>query len=98
MLASTILQLLCLLTICLLQFYTAVADQLTLAEIVDYTDCSPEPGGDVKLFGLTVEKLERCHPRKLVVTCYFDLMLIGIVIVALCFVFCGSNSFCHCCH
>jgi len=48
------------------QFYSAVGDQLTQAEIIDYIDCNPEPGSDVKLFGLTAEKLERFHPKKLV--------------------------------
>jgi len=52
--------------VCLWQFYGAVADQLTQAEIVDYVDCNPEPGSDVKLFGLTAEKLEQFGPKKLV--------------------------------
>lgn len=47
------------------EFYGAVADQLTQAEIVDYVDCNPEPGSDVKLFGLTAEKLEQFGPKKL---------------------------------
>jgi len=50
----------------LYQFYTVVGDQLTQAEIIDYIDCNPEPGNDVKLFGLTAEKLERLNPKKLV--------------------------------
>jgi len=49
-----------------LQFYKAASDQLTQAEIIDYIDCNPEPGSDVKLFGLTSEMLERFNPKKLV--------------------------------
>jgi len=51
------------------QYYTAIGDQLTQAEIVDYIDCNPEPGSGVKLFGLTAEKLERFHHKKLVTVC-----------------------------
>jgi len=49
---------------CLFQFYEAVGEMVTLAEIGDYLQCNPDPSIDVTLLGLTQQDIDSCNQHK----------------------------------
>ena len=51
----------------MLQFYKAVQNMLTYAEIGHYVNCDPDVGGERTLLGLTTEDLSRRNPYKHVI-------------------------------
>ncbi|KAK2161657.1 hypothetical protein LSH36_112g04018 [Paralvinella palmiformis] len=46
------------------QFYEAVGEMVTLAEIGDYLQCNPDPSIDVTLLGLTQQDIDSCNQHK----------------------------------
>ena len=46
------------------QFYSAVQECVSMAEIEDYLDCHPEPGSGVTLLGLKKDDVRRRNPHR----------------------------------